>query len=81
MAAPTEIVRAPGIKTIIKIVKLKSKKDQKVSKGTLLCMFKTDDDDTLKKLKSTTTGTVKEVFVKEGEECLAGYIISINWQW
>ena len=72
MAAPIELIRAPGNKTIIKIVKLRSKKDQKVSKGTLLFMFKTDDDDTVKKLKSTITGTVKEVFVKEGEECLAG---------
>ena len=74
MAAPVEIVRAPGTKTIIKIVKLKSKKEQKVSKGTILCLFKNDEDDTVRKLKSPSTGTVKEVFMKEGEECLAGYV-------
>ena len=73
MSAPIEIVKVPGVKSIVKIVKLKSKKGQNVSKGTLLCLYKTDSDDKVLKLKSSTTGTVREVFVKEGEECLAGY--------
>ena len=73
MSAPMEIVKVPGVKSIVKIVKLKSKKGQNVSKGTLLCLYKTDSDDKVLKLKSSTTGTVREVFVKEGEECLAGY--------
>ena len=75
MSAPIEVVRVPGVKTIIKILKLKSKKGQNVSKGTLLCLYKTDSDDKVLKLKSNTTGTVKDVFVKEGEECLAGCVL------
>lgn len=74
MAAPTDVtVRASEILAAnqMKVTKLKVKKGQKVSKGTLLCFYKDVNDD-LQRFKSNEVGTITDVFVKVGDDVNSG---------
>ncbi|KAL4234554.1 RNA polymerase II [Mactra antiquata] len=60
----------------MKITKLKTRKGQKVSKGSLLCFYK-DDNDVLQRFKSNEVGTITEIFAKDGDIVSSGTVLFI----
>ena len=70
MAAPINVISVLA-KNDMKITKMKLKKGQKVSKGTLICLF-TSGTDVTQKLKSTDDGIVADIVAKEGMEIKSG---------
>ena len=71
MAAPAE--KPVAALTFMKIKKIKVKKGQKISKGTLYCLYTSHSND-IKRLKSNDNGLVSDIFIKEGEEVDEGFV-------
>ncbi|XP_045192991.2 RNA polymerase II subunit A C-terminal domain phosphatase-like [Mercenaria mercenaria] len=73
MAAPTNTISvfAPNA---MKIVKMKLKKGQQVSKGTIVCLY-TSGTNVTQKFKSNDCGIVAEILTKEGEDVDKGCVV------
>ena len=70
MAAPVKMIKIAA-DSAFKIKKIKVRKGQDISKGTLLCLFTTDDN-VPQKFKSCHGGTINNIHVKEGEDMTKG---------
>ena len=70
MAAPAKIVRVKS-DSDLKVTKLKVKKGQQVSKGSIFCLYSTKANAN-QKFKCSHEGIVTEILVKDGEEIMAG---------
>lgn len=71
MATPADNkISAPGR---MKIKKIKVKIGQKISKGTLCCLYTTESND-IQRFKSNDNGVVKEIHAKDGDEIEEGFV-------
>lgn len=75
MAAPAEAV--VSAQTFMKIKKVKVKKGQKISKGTIYCLY-TSTTDTVQRLKSNDNGVVTAIYAQEGVEVDAGLVLDCD---
>lgn len=66
----TTQVRAPSDSSI-KITKWKVKKGYRVSHGSVLCIYESENGKN-QKLKSNQVGTIVDILVNEGGEACAG---------
>ena len=70
MAAPAKIIQIAA-DCSFKIKKLKVRKGQDISKGTVLCLY-TNDANAVQKFKSCHGGTINNIHVKDGQDVETG---------
>ena len=71
MAAPA-IIRVAA-ENCMQITKIKIKRNQKISKGSLICLYKAKDNK-VQRFKSNDNGVIVNIFAKEGDTVEPGSV-------